>query len=647
MPIRGQHTITWNDLRRHLGKVEKPARYTGGEINAKHKDPQSVDILFALAFPDVYEVGMSHLGSHILYSVLNNRHDVSCERVYAPWHDMESLLRERSWPLFSIENRLPLSSFDIVGFSLQYELTYSNVLMMLDLGGIPLRSKDRAQDAPLVIAGGPCAMSAEPMADFIDAFALGDGEELSLDIVDTYKAWKGTGRSRSDLLVMLSLVESVYVPSLYDVEYNGDGTLGRVVPRPVRLDDQSYQSIKAETGNLALRRSCFPEDRPGWFIAPSGVRRRVIKSIDHAAFIDQPLIPLMEPIHDRAMVEIFRGCTQGCRFCQAGTIYRPVRERAPGTITGYARKLLEASGYDEVSLVSLSSADYSHIEELVSRLSADCSRAKISLPSLRVDSFSVELAKMLGTSKTGLTLAPEAGSQRMRDIINKKVTEEDIFHAARHAFASGFSHLKLYFMIGLPGEADHDVVAISNLVRKIRQIGRDMKARPTVVASVSGFVPKPNTPFQWEPCIQPDELRRRQRLLQGGLRGPGLKFKYHDVELTWLEAVFARGDRRLSAALELAYQRGARFDAWANLLDIGLWEQVFSDTGLDPAFYAHRERGIEEALPWDHLDSGVSKTYLLLERGRARKGATTRDCRTGDCVGCGVCSRLGVEVSLK
>jgi radical SAM superfamily enzyme YgiQ (UPF0313 family) len=644
---RQQDAITWNELRRYLGKVEKPARYTGGESNAVKKDPQSVDVLFALAFPDVYEVGMSHLGTQILYSVLNNRKDVSCERVYAPWHDMEDLLKERRWPLFSIENRLSLSSFDIVGFSLQYELTYTNVLMMLALGGIPLRSRDRGNGDPLVIAGGPCTMAAEPMADFIDAFALGDGEELALDIVDTYKAWKGTGKSRLDLLAMLSLVEGVYVPSLYDVKYNSDGTVAEVCPMPVKLSDESYQSLKAQAGDVGLRRSCFPEDIPGYFIPPSRVRRRVIRSLEDAAFIDKPLIPLIEPIHDRVMVEIFRGCTQGCRFCQAGTIYRPVRERTPETISRYAKELLEASGYDEVSLVSLSSADYSHIEALLSRLMADCPGTKVSLPSLRVDSFSVELAKMLGASRTGLTLAPEAGSQRMRDIINKKVTEEDIFNAVSHAFSSGFAHIKLYFMIGLPGETDEDVEAIAQLARKIRQTGRDMGVRPTIVVSVSGFVPKPNTPFQWEPCIQPEELQRRQRLLRDGLRGPGFKYKYHDAEHTWLEAVLARGDRRLSGALKLAYERGARFDAWSSHLDIDIWEQVFHDTGLDPAFYAHRERGTEEILPWDHLDSGVSKQYLLRERDRAKQGHTTNDCRTGYCAGCGVCPNLGVEMSLK
>ena len=649
MPRGEQQSIPWNELKRHLGKVEKPARYTGGEINSQPKAHDSVDVLFALAFPDVYEVGMSHLGSQILYSVLNSRTDIACERVYAPWFDMENLLREKGWPLFSIESRLPLSSFDIVGFSLQYELTYTNILTMLELGGVPLRSKDRTEGDPLVIAGGPCAMSAEPIAEFIDAFALGDGEELTLDITDAYKNWKHSGRSRQDLLAALSLVESAYVPALYNVEYNHDGTINEITSRPVRLDGQAYQALKAGVSDQALRDWCFPQDMPGLFRAPRRVRRRVLKSLEGAPFPNKPLIPLMEPIHDRVMVEIFRGCTQACRFCQAGTIYRPVRERGPETVEKLARTLLESSGYDEVSLVSLSSADYGHIEELISGLLEDnpCG-ARVSLPSLRIDSFSVELARILGASrKAGLTLAPEAGSQRMRDIINKKVTEEEILEAATSAFSSGFSHIKLYFMIGLPGETDDDILAISSLVKQIRQIGRNMKARPTIVASVSGFVPKPNTPFQWEACIEPEELVRRQRLLGSALRGPGIEYRYHDAKLTWLEAVFARGDRRLSRVLEIAFEKGARFDAWPNMLDESLWKEVFNDAALNPSFFAHRERKQDEVFPWEHLDTGVTRSYLSLERERAKKGAITRDCRAGHCVGCGVCPGLGVEVSLR
>ncbi len=647
MPEQQLSVVTWEDLKRHLGKVTKPARYTGGEIDAVAKDPRLVDVVFALAFPDIYEVGMSHVGSQILYSILNDRQDVSCERVYAPWLDMENLLREQQWPLFTLENRLSLSSVDIVGFSLQYELTYTNVLMMLDLGNIPLRTEHRTQNHPLVIAGGPCAMAAEPMADFIDAFALGDGEELVLDIVNIYKTWKAIKSSRLELLVMLSLLDGVYVPSLYDVKYNDDQTIAKVFPRPIQLEPKFYERLKSRTADLTLKHSCFPPESLGWFMAPPIISRRVVSSLDDTDYFEKAVIPLIEPIHDRVMVEIFRGCTQGCRFCQAGTIYRPVRERSPETIMSYAKKLLKASGHDEVSLVSLSSADYSHIETLISRLKSDLPDAKISLPSLRVDSFSVRLARMLGSSRTGLTLAPEAGSQRMRNVINKKVTETEIFKAARHAFASGFSHIKLYFMIGLPGETDEDIVAISELVKHIRQIGRDHKARPNITVSVAGFVPKPNTPFQWEPCICSDELKRRQAILKRGLRGPGIKYKYHDADITWLEAIFARGDRRLSGALEQAYEKGARFDAWNEHFDKTLWEQTFHDVGLNADFYAHRIRDVRESLPWDHLNVGVSKSYLILEKRRAQKAVITHDCRTSRCVNCGVCPNLGVEMVLK
>ena len=612
MSERKPEVISWDELKWHLGKVEKPSRYTGGEINVSNKDPLQAKVLFALAFPDVYEVGMSHLGSHILYHVINQRPDVVCDRVYAPWIDMENLLRDIGFPLFSTENRMSLSSFDIVGFSLQYELTYSNVLSMLDLGGIPLRSEQRRIGDPLVIAGGPCAMAPEPIAPFIDAFALGDGEEIVLEIIDTYKGWADSGKSRLELLAALSKLEGVYVPSLYGMEYGSDGTI---------------KGIRSSKG------------------APSCVRRRVVKSLDEVSFPDKPLIPLMEPIHDRAMVEIFRGCTQGCRFCEAGTIYRPVRERSLNGSCDLARNLVRASGYEEVSLVSLSSADYSRIEELIGRLVKDdpCG-AKVSLPSLRVDSFSVELAQILSTGqKVGLTLAPEAGSQRMRDAINKKVTEKDLVDAASYAFSNGFSHIKLYFMVGLPGETDEDVLAIADVAKKIRQIGRDMKVRPNVVVSVSGFVPKPNTAFQWEEGVCQEELKRRQVLLGKALKGPGLAYKYHDAKTTWLEAVFARGDRRLSKTLEIAYRKGARFDAWPSMMDENLWMASFEESELDPSFFAHREREETEILPWDHLDSGVDKGFLLSERSKAKAGITTPDCRREGCVGCGVCPSFGVE----
>lgn len=620
--LEGKYTVLpWDDLKRELGKVEKPARYSGGEINAFRKKAPPADVHFALAFPDVYEVGMSHLGSHILYSVLNSREDVLCERTYAPWPDMEDLLRVKGWPLFTLESRLPLKAFDIVGFSLQYELTYTNVLAMLDLGQVPLRSCDREENHPLVIAGGPCALSGEPLAEFIDAFVLGDGEEVVLEVVDAYKSWRRSGAVRDRLLLSLSSVAGVYVPSLYQPKYR-DGGMGPLEETvPVMGRGQAFAPV---------------------------IKRRVLKDLDRAPYVEKPLIPLIPPIHDRAVVEVFRGCTQGCRFCQAGMIYRPVRERRPEEVCSMARDLLGHSGYDEVSLVSLSSADYSHIGELLTSLLSDnpCG-ARVSLPSLRVDSFSVGLAQMLGSStKSGLTLAPEAGSQRLRDVINKKVTQEDLLDAASAAFKAGYSHIKLYFMIGLPGETDEDVKAIGHLASLVRETGRDLGKKPTVVVSVSGFVPKAHTPFQWEACLSQEELERRQRLLKRTLRGPGLVFRYHDAGLTWLEAVFARGDRRLGQALEIAFRSGRRFDAWPERFDRAVWEGIFRQAGIDPDSYASRERARDELFPWDHLQSGVDKAFLWKERQKARRGERTEDCRWHPCEGCGVCSGLKVQTSI-
>ncbi len=607
--------LSWDNLKRELGKVEKPARYTGGEINAVYKDPKSVSVHFALAFPDAYEVGASHLGSQILYHVLNSMEGVACERSFAPWRDMEEVLRRKGWPLYTLESRMPLYAFDIVGFSLQYELTYTNVLAMLDLGRIPLRSRDRGEDHPLVVAGGPNAMAAEPVADFIDAFALGDGEDTVKEIVDAYREWRASSQPRLRLLQTMSEIQGVYVPSLYEVTYNEDGTVSSIDPKMF-----------------------------GGFQAPPVIARRVLSSLEGAPYPLDPIIPLIPPIHDRAVVEIFRGCTQGCRFCQAGMLYRPVRERDPQSIQGMATDILERSGFDEVSMVSLSSADYSFIRELLENMLKNPCGAKVSLPSLRVDSFSVGLAQMLGSSaKTGLTLAPEAGSQRLRDAINKRVTEDEIMEAAHHAFSAGYTRIKLYFMIGLPGETDEDVMAIGRLANNIRKLGRDLGKRPTVVVSVSGFVPKAHTPFQWDACLPPEEIMGRQRLLRQHLRGPGFEYRYHEASLTRLEAVFARGDRRLSRAVQLAYQKGRRFDSWPDGFDAGVWDEAFLEAGIDPDFYAYRQRGQDEIFPWEHLHSGVRKSYLWKESERSKEAVTTPDCR-GLCTGCGVCPDLGVEM---
>jgi len=616
LPKIQHRSLSWDELKRELGKVEKPARYTGGEVNSVRKDPAHVEVRFALAFPDVYEVGASHLGSHILYSILNGRDDTACERAYAPWPDMEALLRRKGWPLYTLESFTPLSEFDIVGFSLQYELTYTNVLAMLDLGGIPLRTSERAEGESLVIAGGPCAMAPEPLAEFIDAFALGDGEEITGEIVDAYKEWKKSGQPRSALLLRLASVEGVYVPSLYKVDYTPDGKIASIAPVDTSV--------------------------------PRVVKRRILPSMETAPLPCDPLVPLIPPIHDRAMVEIFRGCTQGCRFCQAGMLYRPVREREPETVDSAARSILGRSGYDEVSLVSLSSADYSRIADVVTNLvSTHPCGARVSLPSLRVDSFSVRLAEMIGSSaKSGLTLAPEAGSQRMRDAINKKVTEDEVMDAARAAFTAGYSHIKVYFMVGLPSETDEDVLAIADLVHKIRQAGRDLGRKPTVVVSVSGFVPKPHTPFQWEAATLPEELMRRQRLLRGALRGPGLEYRYHEADMTQLEAVFARGDRRLGKVLEMAFRKGRRFDAWPDRFVRGDWLDAISEAGLNVGFYAHREREKDEAMPWEHLSAGVRKSFLWREKERSEERVVTADCRSGVCAGCGVCPDFGVGVAL-
>lgn len=607
---KSEESVPWEELRRHLNKVSRPARYTGGELNSVKKDVSSVAVRFALVFPDVYEVGMSHLGSQMIYHVLNSRDDTACERAYSPWPDMEELSRTRGWPLFTLESRTALRAFDIVGFSLGYELTYTNVLTALDLGGIPLFSSERSRDDPLVIAGGPVSMAAEPLAEFIDAFALGDGEELVGEVVDLYKAWKSSGRPRAELLEGLATIAGVYVPSLYEVTYTPDGLVSGIEPRAG---------------------------------APKKVVRRVLNDLERAPYPERPVVPFLEPVHDRAMVEIFRGCTRGCRFCQAGTLYRPVRERDPATVSELARKMLAASGYDEVSLVSLSSADYLPIRKVVEDiLGRSACAVRVSLPSLRVDSFSVEISKLLGEAgRGGLTLAPEAGSQRMRDAINKNVSEEEIMGAAEAAFSSGFSRIKLYFMIGLPGETDEDVLAIADLVYRIRSTGRNAGAKPTITVSVSGFVPKPHTAFQWEPFAGVGEIRRRQSLLAKALKGPGMEFKYHDSRQTYLEAILSRGDRRLGPVVLSAYRRGARFDSWPDMLDIDLWTSCMVEANLRPEMYT-RARAEDEVLPWDHLDSGVTKQFLLLERTRAERRERTPDCREAPCTGCGVCPRLGV-----
>jgi len=599
-------------LRYILPRVSRPARYTGGEWNSVVKDWERTPVKVALAYPDVYEVGMSNLGLAILYDILNRQPHVLAERVYAPWPDMEAWMRRSGLPLFSLETRHPLRQFDILGFSLQYELTFTNVLNMLDLAGIPLLAAERDEEHPLVIAGGSCAYNPEPMADFLDLFVIGEGEEVILELVETYREWKEAGGTKEELLRRLAQIEGVYVPSFYETSYRPDGTLAAVKP-------------------------LVAEARPK-------VRKRIVPILPPPP--TRPIVPYLEIVHDRAMVEIQRGCTRGCRFCQAGMIYRPVRERPLEEILQAVEGIFQSTGYEEVALVSLSSTDYTRIEELVRELASRYQDppTSISLPSLRLDSFSVELAEITQSGrKTGLTFAPEAGTARLREVINKGIAEEDLLRVAETAFSRGWHRIKLYFMIGLPTETLDDVAAIGGLVRKVRDIGRRYQGRRTEVAvSVATFVPKPHTPFQWVPLMEEKALRERHQLLQRAIRGRGLRLSWHDPQSTLLEAVFSRGDRRLGKVLLRAWELGARFDAWGEHFRFDLWQRAFAEAGLNPDFYARRERPLDELLPWDHIDTGVEKRFLIEEYRRALEGKPLPDCRTR-CHACGVREAFDLE----
>ena len=595
-----------------MATVQKPVRYMGGEFNSVMKNPDEVDVRFAFLFPDTYEVGMSHLGMKILYHAINRRPYAWCERVFSPWVDMADAMRAAGVPLFSLESRTPVSEFDLLGVTLQYEMSFTNVLDALDLAGLPLRAADR-KEGPFVIAGGPCAFNPEPLAPFVDLVALGDGEVETIEVVDCYRAWKASGAPREAFLQEAAKIRGVYVPALYDVAYNGDGTVARVAPKP-------------GSG------------------APEVVRKAMVADLNSAEYPEKLIVPYGEVVHNRIMLEIFRGCTRGCRFCQAGMIYRPVRERSPEKLMEMAQKLVGATGYDEISLMSLSSGDYSCLPELaremVERFAAR--RVRISLPSQRIDNVLTEtLRETQKVKKTALTLAPEAGTQRLRDVINKGVTEDDLVRSVTDAFEQGWSAVKLYFMIGLPTETDEDVLAIAELARLVRRcyfsVPKERRApglRITVSASV--FVPKNFTPFQWEAQLDAETVVRRQKLLRDALREvKGVDFKYHAPDVSFIEAVFARGDRRLADVLERAYRLGCRFDGWSDQFRYDLWLKAFEEIGLDPAFYALRERPAGEVFPWDHLDCGVTKSFLAREREKAARGETTHDCRKG-CVGCGV-----------
>ncbi len=601
-----------------LEKVQKAPRYTGGEMNAVRKDWDSVALHYGFCFPDTYEVGMSHLGMKILYGLVNREPDQLCERFFMPWTDMKALMEEEDVPLFSTESRRPMGDFDLLGFTLQYEMSYTNILAMLKLGRVPLHREDRRRDDPVVVAGGPCAFNPEPLADFIDAFMIGDGEEVTLQLTAAVRDWKPTGAPREALLRTLAAIPGVYVPAFYDVAYNDDGTVASVTP-----NDPA---------------------------APATVKKCVVTDLDAAYYPREFPVPYTEVVFDRIMLEIMRGCTRGCRFCQAGMLYRPVRERSLETLRSLARDLEKATGYEEISLSSLSSGDYSCLPELIRALMKDLEkeRVSISLPSLRIDSVLKEsLEETQKVRKTSLTFAPEAGTQRLRDVINKGVTEEDLMEKVTDAFSSGWSAVKLYFMIGQPTETDADLDGIADLAAKVVRcyfsVPKDRRAKGLrVTVSASSFVPKPVTPFQWEPQDTLEELKRKQAYLKEKLRAvKGVNFNYHTPELSFLEACFSRGDRRLGRVLEAAVERGCILDGWSDLFSFDTWMAAFADAGLDPAWYAYRRRGEDEVMPWEHIDSGISRRFLRHEYGKALRAETTRDCRHG-CNGCGLNQWKGV-----
>jgi len=602
-----------NINKRILASVQKPARYTGGEYNAVVKNKEDVSLRFAFCFPDLYEIGMSHMGLRILYGVMNEREDIWCERVFAPWTDMEEALRANNAKLFALESGDPICDFDIVGFTLQYEMSYSAVLNMLSLGGITVRREERGEDEPLVVAGGPCTYNPEPLADFVDIFNIGEGEEQILELCDLYKKCKAEGKSKKEFLREAVNIKGLYIPSLYDVAYNDDGTVS---------------GITANDG------------------APEVVVKRIIEDFDSVYVPKKVIVPSTEIVHDRVSLEVFRGCIRGCRFCQAGYAYRPVRAKRAETLIEHGKEMCEESGYEEISLASLSTSDYKELPALADGLLDWCEPRNISLqlPSLRADNFSVELMQRIQKVRSGgLTFAPEAGSARLRDAINKNLTEEEIMNACRIAFENGRSTVKLYFMIGLPTETDEDIKGIAELSQKILWLWKthatNKKRGVKITVSAACFVPKPHTPFQWEAQNTREEFSRKAALLREAITAKAITYNWHEPDVSFLEAAFARGDRRLGRVIETAWKKGARLDGWAEHFSLDLWLEAFRECGIDPAFYATRARGKDEVLPWDHISTGVTKNFLACEREKAYRSEASPNCRE-KCLGCGASKLL-------